>query len=406
MNIGIDTRTLQIQSRYHGIGQYVRQLVIHLLQRAADEDHFVFFKTKKLPWGLEHVRGSYSFVDVIRPGTYGRLSELWDWGLGFLDYRRERLDCLHIPSIHYLSFNYPCPVVLTIHDLIPLVFPDQYQKTGMKHRILYRLATKADHVIAVSHHTKMDAVRLLGIPEERISVIYEAADPSCRPVQEPRLVEETVGRYGIHGDYILYVGGFDFYDPRKRLGLLLDAFALLAASRKEKVTLVLCGKLGGYGERVKKEVERRGLTSSVRCTDYIPADRLPLFYSGARMFVFPSAYEGFGLPLVEAMACGTPTIAFKNSSIPEVVGEGGILLDSDDPRSLMEAMQAVLSSRAYAEALRQRALKQAGMFSWERTAAQTLEVYRRVAREERGRGARRKGGFWKGISGRGRGNDS
>ncbi len=320
---------------------------------------------------------------MVRPRSYGRFSEVWDWLLGVIDFRRKRLDCLHIPSIHYLTWHYPCPVVVTVHDLIPLIYPDQYQQTGIKHRILYWLAKRAHHIIAVSCNTKADLVRMLGIPEERITVIYEAADPSCRPIHGPSVHGEVAGRYGIQGDFILYVGGLSLYDPRKRLDLLLESFSHLVAARTQPVTLVLAGKFGPYGEQLKREVDRRGLAQKVIFTDYIPVDKLPVLYNAARMFVFPSSYEGFGLPLVEAMACGTPTIAFKNSSIPEVVGEGGILLEKEDPRSLKEAMEAVLSDQNYAKELSQRALKQAARFSWDTTAVQTLEVYRRVIKRGR-----------------------
>jgi hypothetical protein len=145
LNIGIDIRTLQIHSRYQGIGQYTKQLLVHLLERGTEE-RFYLFKIRGVPWGEEEIHGEYACVNLVRPHAYSRLSEVWDWTLALLDYRRRPLDCLHIPSIHHLSFRYPCPVVLTIHDLIPLVYPDQYLKTGIKHRILYWLARRADRI--------------------------------------------------------------------------------------------------------------------------------------------------------------------------------------------------------------------------------------------------------------------
>ena len=387
MNIGIDIRTLQIHSRYQGIGQYSRQLLIHLLREGSDEQ-FYLFKARGVPFCEEEIRNRCVCVDLIRPPEYGRFNEVWDWTLAFLDYRRRPLDVLHIPSIHHLSFHYPCPVVLTVHDLIPLVYPDDYMKTGLKHKILYRFARRVNHVIAVSHSTKSDIVRMLKVPEERISVIYEAADPSCTPIRDPRFLQEVMSRYGIQGDFVLYVGGLSLHDPRKRIGLLLDSFSLLISSRRTPLSLVLAGKMGPYGEDLKKEVEQRGLTSRVCFTGYIPPENLPPLYNAARIFAYPSAYEGFGLPLVEAMACGTPTVAFRNSSITEVVGDGGMLLDKEDPVALKEAMSAILSSDEFASALTQRALNQTQRFSWKETAVQTLEVYREVVKQA---GERRRG---------------
>jgi glycosyltransferase involved in cell wall biosynthesis len=222
---------------------------------------------------------------------------------------------------------------------------------------------------------------MLKVPEERISVIYEAADPSCMPMRDPRFLEQVTSRYGIQGDFILYVGGLSLYDPRKRIDLLLEAFSLLTRSRKTPLSLVLAGKMGPYGEELKKEVDQRGLTSRVCFTGYISPQNLPPLYNAARIFAFPSAYEGFGLPLVEAMACGTPTVAFRNSSITEVVGNGGILLDKEDPVALKEAISTILSSDEFARGLTQRALSQAQKFSWTKTAVQTLAVYRQVVEE-------------------------
>jgi glycosyltransferase involved in cell wall biosynthesis len=183
------------------------------------------------------------------------------------------------------------------------------------------------------------------------------------------------------------VGGFNLVDPRKRLDLLLKAFSLLVKTRKEPIILVLAGTLGPYGESLKRQVNQLGLTSRVRFTDYIPSQDLAPLYNAARICVFPSSYEGFGLPLVEAMACGTPLVAFRNSSIPEVVGDGGLLLDQADAGILKEAVSAILSNEEYARELSRRALQQARNFSWDKTAEQTLDVYREVAcRTQKGKG--------------------
>ncbi|MEW6443249.1 MAG: glycosyltransferase family 1 protein [bacterium] len=382
MNVGVDIRTLQIHSRFQGIGQYSRQLLLHLLRQAAAHERFRLFKIKGMPWGEEEFRGPYECVDLVRPRAYVRLSELLDWGLAFIDYRRRPLDVLHILSIHHLSFGYPCPLVLTIEDLIPLVYPDHYLKTGIKHRMLYRLARRADHIIAISRHTRQDILRLLDVPEDRVSVIYLAPDPSCAPLQDPGRLQEIRSRYRLPEEFILYVGGLALHDPRKRVDLLLESLAELARIRRGPLQLVLAGKIGQAGEELKGLIEKLGIGGRVRLTDYVPPQDLAWLYRAARVFVFPSSYEGFGLPLVEAMACGTPTIAFRNSSIPEVVGEGGLLLDEQGPHNaaaLAGAIAAVLSDQGYADELSRRALRQAAAFSWEKTAAETLEVYRRVA---------------------------
>ncbi len=291
------------------------------------------------------------------------------------DVWRARSDLHHALSIHYCCWWLPCPDILTIHDVIPLIFPDHYMKTGFNHKMLYMFARRVDHILTPSEHAKKDVHRLLDIPLDRITVTYEAADEYYRPIEDPALLERVQRRYQVSAPYILYVGGFTKEDPRKNVRPLIDVYKELRLAGFHDHQLVLAGKHGDGSRVLMEEIDRHGLKEGVVFTDYVDPDDLPLLYSGARCFVFPSSYEGFGLPPLEAISCGTPTIAYNNSSIPEVLGDAGILVDGEDPQQLFEAIRELLVQDRLVEELRHKGLHQANRFSWEKTARQTHEVY-------------------------------
>ena len=384
----LDIRPLQMSSRYQGTGVYGYNLVRHLMRIDSENEYFLF-QTRKNPWR------ELAYPSNFRPFPVRRFYEqdqrfapFLDQILSPLDLARLRPHVHHAFSIHYASWQLPCPSVVTILDVIPLVFPEHYMQTGVKHRMLYRFARGADHVLTLSEHSRRDVHRLLRIPLERITVTHLAADEWFRPAEDPAAVDKVLHKYGIRGPYILYVGGFTKVDPRKNVRQLIEVFRELRDREAREVQLVLAGKLGDYSRALTQEMVGLDPASGVVFTDYVDAADLPLLYNGARCFVFPSAYEGFGLPVLEAISCGTPTVAYRNSSLPEVLGDAGLLIDEEQPGQLLEAIQTLLARDDLVGDLKAKGLEQAKRFRWEDTARKTLEVYREIG-ARRGRNKNR-----------------
>lgn len=287
------------------------------------------------------------------------------------------LDLTHVP--YFASPLFPTtPTVVTIHDLIPLILPAYRSALFVRAytHLVAEAAKRAKAVITDSQASKRDILRLLGIPPERVDAVYLAADEKFVPVKDENRLAALCRRYNLPSSYFLYLGGFD---QRKNVPTLLRAFALLGS---RKVNLVIAGKLPKRETSLFSDPRRLvcelGLEKEVIFTGWIPEEDKPALYSGALAFVFPSLYEGFGLPVLEAMTCGTPVIASDRTSLPEVVGEGGILVDPEDVEEIAKAMKALLSDNDLRAELEQRALAQAARFSWEKTAQKTLEIYRKA----------------------------
>jgi glycosyltransferase involved in cell wall biosynthesis len=353
--------------------------------RIDSENEYFLLQTRMAPWRELPYPQNFKPFPVRRFYEQDqRFAPFLDQFLTPCDQLRTRADLHHAFSIYYHCWTFSCPIVLTIHDVIPLIFPEHYMQTGLKHRMLFRLARRADHILSPSEHSRRDVHRLLRIPLDRITVTHEAADDRFQPADDPARVDEVIHRYGISGPYILYVGGFTKRDPRKNVRQLVEVYRELRTEGFEKVRLVLAGKLGDYSRALMQEMGGFGCESGVVFTDYVEADDLPYLYNGASCFVFPSSYEGFGLPVLEAISCGTPTIAYRNSSIPEVLGDAGVLIDGREPRQLLEAIRTVLTHEGLSRGLRAKGIEQAKRFNWEETARRTLAVYREVCSRRRG----------------------
>ena len=241
-----------------------------------------------------------------------------------------------------------------------------------------RAVKSAEHIIAVSESTKSDLVTLAGAEAAKISVVYEAAGPHFQPASA-----EAIGiakqHYAITGEYILFVSTIE---PRKNIPFLLQAYAYLRENWSSDVVcpkLVLAGRRGWLCESIFAVLEELKLGDAVIVTGGVPVEDLPGLYSGACCFVLPSLYEGFGLPVLEAMSCGAPVIATHTSSLPEVTGDAAILVDPQDMVGLADAMRLVCTDADRRRSMREKGLRQAGRFSWERAARETLACYQTVS---------------------------
>jgi glycosyltransferase involved in cell wall biosynthesis len=291
-----------------------------------------------------------------------------------LELRRLKPDLLHSPDL-IAPRAAGWASVITVHDLAFLRMPRLL--TGDARRYyggVGRAAREAQATIAVSRATAQDLVSLVGAPSERIHVVHEAAASDLAPMprdEAARLVHE---RHGVRGPFILFVGTLE---PRKNVPVLLQAFALLR--RELPAHLVLAGGRGWLSDDVFATVQHLALADGVSFLGPVRGDHLRALYCAAEVLVQPSLYEGFGLPPLEAMACGTPVVVSNAASLPEIVGEAGVLVRADDPNDIANGIGWVLANPAFRDTLVERGLARAACFSWERAARETLAVYEQSA---------------------------
>jgi glycosyltransferase involved in cell wall biosynthesis len=304
------------------------------------------------------------------------------WLLGYLPFRLCRLgvDVYHGPAVFLPLVKLGYRTVVTIHDLVSFLFPETVpRKYALYMRLMTRLAVRsADRIIAVSGATRDDLTRILRVPDEKVVVIHEAVAPEFATGGDPAAVTGVMERYNIRRPYCLFVGNLE---PRKNLSRLIEAFGLLHARRAtapggaRPLQLVLVGTRGWLYSGIFTTVATQGATPDIVFTGYVPAGDLPALYAGAECFVFPSLYEGFGLPVLEAMAAGTPVVASRVGAIPEVAGDAALLVDARRPAELAEAIGTVLSDATLRARLVARGRARARQFTWEAVARQTLAVY-------------------------------
>jgi glycosyltransferase involved in cell wall biosynthesis len=272
----------------------------------------------------------------------------------------------------------PCPTILTIHDMTLWLYPSYHpwRRLVAMRPIIPIVARKAEAIITVSHSVKKDIVRILGLPAEKVHVIHEAPGAEFRLLKNAPELDVARRKYGLPEQFILHVGTLE---PRKNLVRLLEAFDQLRRTRAIGHELVFVGKRGWKDEAIFAAVERLNLAGAVHFLDFVPGRLLPAIYNLADMLVFPSLHEGFGLPLVEAMACGTPVVASPFGALMEVAANAAVFFDPLDVTSIAEGLQRVLTDRQLHTSLKLQGLERAGQFGWEKTAQKTRQLYWQVA---------------------------
>jgi glycosyltransferase involved in cell wall biosynthesis len=377
MRIGIDATALP--PRPVGAGNYIIEL-IRSLERLEVAHEFVVFAQ---PHGRELIgvaaRPGFEWAMIPERSPVHRL--VWEQAAFPRLVARAGLDLLH--SLHYTRpMRLPCASVVTFHDMTFFLFPQLHTLSKRLYfpQAIRLSARKADALIADSESTRQDAMRLLRISPEKIYTVPLGVSPAFHPVLDAHLLEVVRRRYSLPEHFILYVG---LVEPRKNLPMLLRAYQRLQEQLRlqagsELVPLVIVGRFGWRIEQVFELVEALAIKEKVHFTGYIPAGDLPIVYNLADVFVYPSLYEGFGLPPLEAMACGTPVITTAVSSMPEHVGEAGILIPPQDERALFQALLTILQDPDLRRQLSEKGPARAAHYSWNRTALETLNVYRRV----------------------------
>jgi glycosyltransferase involved in cell wall biosynthesis len=367
MRIGIDAR-LVYYSRA-GIGQYIMRLAEALANLDTYHDEFILLQSRKDRTQIVNGR-NFSRASLWTPSHHWAEQTTLRLEIG-----RLYLDLLHSPDF-IPPFRRNCKSIITVHDLAFLLYPHFLTKEAARYYGQIDQAVRnTDHIIAVSESTRQDTIKLLGVPERKITVIHEAANPIYQQVDDGNAHRFVAEDYGLDREYILFVSTIE---PRKNLPGLLQAYRKLLDDYKRPEGLVLAGKQGWLSEEVYDMVETLNLNERVRFLGRVPSEHLVYLYNAARLLVHPSFYEGFGLPPLEAMTCGTPAIVSNVSALPEVVGDAAILIDPHDVDGLTVAMWRVLNDEDLRANLIVKGLKRASMFSWKRAAQETLDVYRRI----------------------------
>ena len=373
MRIGLDGKLLSL--RAGGIGRYAINLTRAMLAEAAarrpDLEFVIFTAPQTSRRVMEEFRGSCDELFLNARSSVLRSLALIPAAL-----RRMRVDVFHgMDHVGIPFVGRTGKYVVSVHDLIPLILPHTFPA---RHRAVVRLALarvrrQADRIIVPSHAVERDVLERLGVREDRVAVVAHGCEPRFQPAPDETALRPAAARYGLPPRYVLAVGTLE---PRKNLTTLLRAFARLrGAAGDPPPGLVLAGARGWLDSSIHDTVRSLGLEDVVRVPGFIDDDDLPAVYRGAEMFVFPSLHEGFGLPLVEAMACGVPVVASNSSALPEVAGGAALLVDPRDVDALAAAIGRVLRDRALRERLRAAGIARAGQFSWETAARRTLDVY-------------------------------
>jgi glycosyltransferase involved in cell wall biosynthesis len=371
MRIGIDA-SRAARTDHTGTETYSWHLIRALLE-ARGADQTILYSPSDLPSAMwtDHAASSHCEVRIIpfpRLWTHLRLN----WEL-----RRDPPQLLFVPS-HVMPVGCPVPAVVTVHDLGYRYYPTAHRALDRWYLdwTTRRHARRAAYVIADSEATRDDLCRYYGADRNRVRVVYPGRDEALLRVSDPAALAAIRARCGIHAEYVLFLGTLQ---PRKNLSRLLEAFASLDAPEPASPQLVLAGKPGWLHENLRAQVHRLGLSDRVVFAGYVPPTDKAALLSGALALAFPSLYEGFGMPVLEAMACGVPVLTSNVSSLPEVAGNAALLVNPLDTQAIAAGLSRVVNDAPLRHSLVERGYAQVRRFSWRRAAEQLWEVFDSLA---------------------------
>lgn len=377
MRIGIDIRSLQNDSQNRGIGTYTACLVKSMLSVDKENEYLFFvFGNVPLPALLQQDDFKNSQIKKV---THKKKRFVWLSGQAFfpLAAKLGKLDVFHSPEYIVPVFS-QSKKVITVHDFINNDYEIYKKRSGVLRRLYFYLKDRtlahADKVIAVSEYTKKKILEFTGIEEDRIKVIYEAADEAFVPIQDSALFLSLKHKYNIKQDFLLYVGAVDYHKNIKRL---IEAFSRV---KEKDIGLVLAGVTNDkkYLKSIVDLIKEKKLSQRAYILGYIPQEDLVGLYNMARAGVFVSEYEGFGLPVLEAMSCAKAVIAANNTSMVEIVGDNGLLVNPFNIGEIGEAMNALTADMKLNSVLAQKGLSRAKEFSWQKTAKETIALYKEL----------------------------
>jgi glycosyltransferase involved in cell wall biosynthesis len=374
VKIAIDIRRMT----EFGVGTYIRN-VVRTLGRLERENKYLLIGPSSKVEEIGSLPPNFHAVPLHQPEH--TLKGWWEFRAVL-----QRLDCdlVHVPNIFSVPRALPCPYVMTVHDML------EHMSLGRKRNDLWRsvhfqltmrVLRGAARIFAVSNFTKMEMEKLFGIPPERIEVVYNAIDERFLHGHASAADRDLIAkRYQVTYPFLLYAGRVSAH---KNVVRMIEAFSALKGElEKERafpdLKLIIIGDDLSGNPDLRRTVVRSGVQNDVRFLGFVPIEVLRIFYDAAKIFVFPSLYEGFGLPPLEAMAHGTPVVTSNVSSLPEVVGNAAVLVNPENVFEIMRALHRVLLDQGLRERMKERSYVQAGKFSWEKSVRRILEVYRQV----------------------------
>jgi glycosyltransferase involved in cell wall biosynthesis len=372
MNVGLDAR-LTYYRRYSGIGQYMVQLAERVAGLDADHTYTIIHSRKdRTP---PHHPAAHLFA-VWTP-CHHRFEQI---ALP-IELRRLRLDVLHSPDF-IPPFHGDFKRVITVHDLNFLYYPQFLTADSRRYYSdqIERAVTIANHILTDSHATRLDLIRMLSVPDDKISVVWLAPNAIFRLI-DPAALNAARARLQLPDRYILFAGTLE---PRKNVAGLLRGYRALLdrCAGASSPDLILAGSRGWLFDETRAAIDQLQLSDRVRWIDAPKDEDLVALYNAASVFALPSHYEGFGLTVLEAMACGAPTIISDRGSLPEIAGGASLVIDPDDPSGLADALARVLDDVELQRELRNKGLQRVKEFSWERCTREVVSVYRRVISDE------------------------
>lgn len=356
-----------------GIGTYTKQILKNILSIDSVNNYYLFWSGRDYESILKHcnVKISISSKKHHRFWEQYYIPELL---------KNKEVDVYHVPQNGIgLPESKKSIYIATIHDLIPYIMPETVGKGYLSKFIsqMPRIIASVDMIITVSEWSKKDIMRIFDVPENKIAVTYLAADDLFKPMDRVSASDHINKKYNIDGNFILYLGGFS---PRKNVKSILVAYSMIYKNLSRDYKVVVIGSARDDHQFLNKLSQSLGIDGRVYFPGYVPYEDLPYFYNAADLFVYPSLYEGFGLPTLEAMCCGTPTITSNVSSIPEIVGEGAMLINPFDTSELAKSMEMVLENNDIKADLISKGFERALSFSWKKAAQETLAVYENAYR--------------------------
>jgi glycosyltransferase involved in cell wall biosynthesis len=371
--IGIDVTSALTQGG--GIGRYTRELMQALvLLNTTDKFHFF---SARIPG--QAASQSLSTPDNV---SYKEapLGERWLYRLWYrarlpvpVQWFTGSLDLYHSPDFVLPHVGGTIPTLLTVHDLSFLHYPETFPTALLNYlnRVVPWSVARTTHILADSKSTKEDLVSLWQVPEEKVTVLYSGVNEQFRPIEDDKVITTARQKYGL--DERPYVAAVGTVQPRKNYQMLIRAFRPVAMNLPHNIAFI--GGKGWLDEEMKEEVERQGLAQRIKFTGFVDDEDLPALYCGASLLAFPSLYEGFGLPVLEAMACGLPCLISDASSLPEVGGKAAIQLAPTDEKKWTEAMMGLLTNQVKLVQMREAGIKQASSFSWKKAALELMQIY-------------------------------
>jgi glycosyltransferase involved in cell wall biosynthesis len=375
-----------------GIGTYIRNLV-RSLAKLDRTNHYTLITPSPAVPEFADLPSNFETAHYQRKGRSGFAQ------LGYTFFLHKFTADLHHIPLNAVPLWMPKPYLVTIHDMSTLLFADQKSyRNNLRLFYLRRGLLRADRVLAVSSATRRDVETVLGIPPKRVHVVYNAPDPAfCQPGTPPMAlpgerqygyppdIQRVLERYRIHYPFLLYVGRTN---PQKNIPRLVEAFAVLRGEMREHLLykdlrLIIIGDEISKNPALRQAVIQSRVEDVVRFLGFVPIETLRAFYQAASAFVFPSLYEGFGLPPLEAMACGTPVVCSNVSSLPEVVGDAAMVVNPENVFDIARGMREILLDIDLRNGFIERGLQQLKRFSWERTAAQVLQAYEEIGSHQK-----------------------